>query len=70
MPFAYELRKLDVESNYSDSLLNGCISPSELVDIICHNKFEKAINKMKVDDQYCYRIHVGGNCCITYSDDG
>ena len=54
--FAYELRKADVFDKYTYELLNGCVKPCSLVDIICSNKWMPVQGRMVVDSKKAFRI--------------
>lgn len=44
--FCFELRKQDSNNNYSEDLLNGCVKPSILVDIIMNNTWDQKKRRM------------------------
>ena len=70
LSFAYQLRIQDTENKYSENLLNGCVTPSVLVDIICANRQKKFNNQMDVDLDQQFMINVGSSHYLSYSDTG
>lgn len=55
--FAYELRKQDLNDEYSNTLLEGQVQPNVLVQIIMSNQWNTEQGKMVLNEnQDCFKI--------------
>lgn len=60
MKFAYELRKQDIDDEFSYGFLNGQVKPAILQDIILSNKWSKAFSKMVVkESEAAFSLRIG-----------
>ena len=58
--FAYELRKIDIQNQFTFEFLNGQVKPHCIVEMICANQWDTNSQTMKFNDKsYKFRLASG-----------